>query len=80
VDVVRGFEASLKWKVHLDCTLAHPCFTPVCDKRILRLPDAQNVDFGGRSYFIHCPGEPMESVCLEPMLLILKTIVIFSFA
>jgi hypothetical protein len=62
VDVVRGFEASLKWTVTLDCTLTHPCITPVCEKRILSLSDAQTVDFGGRCSFIHCPGDAMESV------------------
>jgi hypothetical protein len=60
--VVRDFEASLQWKVNLDCTLAHPCITPICDQRILQLTYAQNVDFAGRCSFIHCPGLPMESV------------------
>jgi hypothetical protein len=62
LDVVRGFEDTLKWKIDLDCTLAHPSITPVCEKRVNNLIEAQTMDFGGKCSFIHCPGQPMESV------------------
>jgi hypothetical protein len=62
VDVVRGFEDSLKWKVDLDCSLTHPSITPVCENRVNTLIEAQTMDFGGKCSFIHCPGQPMESV------------------
>jgi hypothetical protein len=59
--VVRGFEANLKWKVDLDCTLTHPCITPICDQRIYGLNDAQTIVFGGWCSILHCPGLTMES-------------------
>ena len=62
VEVVRGFEYSLKWKVDLDCFLTHPSITPVCENRVKTLFEAQTMDFGGKCSFIHCPGQPMESV------------------
>jgi hypothetical protein len=62
VDVIRVFEASLKWKIDLDCTLVPPCITPICDNRIKTIHDANTVDFGGHCSFIHCPGLPMEEV------------------
>jgi hypothetical protein len=62
VDVIRGFEASLKWKINLDCTLAASCITPICDNRILTLSDAKSVDFGGHCSFIHCLDIPIKEV------------------
>ncbi len=35
VDVFRGFEDSLKWKIYLDCSLTHPC--PLCVRTVLTL-------------------------------------------
>jgi hypothetical protein len=62
VDVIRGFDASLKWKIDLDCTLAASCITPIRDNRIKTIYEAKTVDFGGHCSFIHCPGLPMEEV------------------
>jgi hypothetical protein len=62
VDVVIGFEDTLKWKVDLDCTLAHPSITPVCEKRVNTLVKAQTMDFGGKCSFIHCPSQAIESI------------------
>ncbi len=62
VDVVRGFEDSLKWKIDLDCTVAHPCITLVCENRVQPLVEAQTMNFGGMCSFIHCSGPAMESV------------------
>jgi hypothetical protein len=46
----------------LELYLAHHSITPVCEKRVQPLVEAQTMDFGGKCSFIHCPGPAMESV------------------
>jgi hypothetical protein len=48
--------------VELDCSLTHQAITPICETRVTTLLEAQTMDFGGKCSFIHCPGQPMESV------------------